>query len=144
MEKLHISKNGVGGGFKAPPQPNPAVKLQPPTVVELESAMRAMVDAIVRHRQTWNPPRRPFQLTPLSAFTRTDDLTLRARSIAADPLGYTVKRGIKALGMVVLGLYGQRALNDMAERVYATGIGGFHTRVALVNSALDGVGNWCA
>ncbi len=69
-----------------------------------------------------------------------EKLNTHAREIIADPISYSLKRGIRGLGKVTISLYGSEALREIVERVCVAGPGGPSVRMPHVDDALSGVG----
>jgi hypothetical protein len=118
--------------------------LPAPTVFALEQALRTLVDNLMEHRRTWVSPNARRGAVSFGTLGRTPETVVRAIDLVDDPVSYSLKRGIRLLGKAVVELYGEAALDAMAERVCGRGRGGFGARMSPVESALEGIGSWYA
>jgi hypothetical protein len=105
-----------------------------PALTELEATLFRLVDALLEHGRNY-----PREDEGWVVYTPSV-VVASAQEIIADPISYSLKRGIRGLGKVTVSLYGSEALREIAERVCVAGAGGPSVRMPHVNDALSGVG----
>jgi len=116
-------------------QPVVAIKTpKTPALTELEATLFRLVDALLEHGRNY-----PREDEAWVVYTPSVVVAL-AREIIADPISYSLKRGIRGLGKVTISLYGRGALREIVERVCVAGPGGPSVRMPHVDDALSGVG----
>jgi hypothetical protein len=123
--------------------------LKPPSTKELENALDELVSALVEHRANRKVVRSgwPSRVTSAADLCATKTQVLRARSIAANPVEYAIKKMMKEVGQLLFDRLGSLdALHKVVDRVADRG--DWYRRIAPIDSAFNGVGKgnkrWCS
>lgn len=103
-------------------------------------ALDELVTAIVRHDQERSGKRmvERIEIVPFSKLTDPDWMAVHA--VTTNPVRAAMRLGVRRVAQVIYGLGGMDALHDAMERVSAMDAANEGRRIAIMDSAFNGVG----
>lgn len=126
--------------------------LPAPSIADVEGALDALLSALIEQREQREAEADPagtFEIITFSELMSTPSEVWKCRDFVADPIGRSLRRGIKEAGRHLYRLLGSTtAMGDVLERVAERNPRQYGRRASIIDHAWNGIGEsddrwWC-